>query len=148
MKPDEIDALLASPEMALAEALANEDQHLLHALIILRRTLGLSQAVVAERMGVSQAAVSQFERVGTDPHLSTIRRYARAIGAMVHHKVDPDGCGDTSASEEIVHLTTVGVSSARTAAAAWGTPPRQYVREWAPLRQSDEAIATKGAQHG
>ncbi|PUB21461.1 helix-turn-helix protein [Promicromonospora sp. AC04] len=137
MNPDEIDALLASPETALAEALAQEDQHLLHSLVMLRRELGLSQAAVAERMGVSQAAVSLFERVGNDPRMSTVRRYARALEAMVHHKVDPAGCGDTSASESITHFSTEGVSSAPTAAAAWGAQvPSTFVEQWEPLPAS------------
>jgi transcriptional regulator with XRE-family HTH domain len=43
---------------------------------------------VADRMGRDKAAVSNFERLSADPHLSTIRRYAAAIGAMVTHTVE------------------------------------------------------------
>lgn len=93
MTPDEIESLLASPDMALAQALADEDQELLHGLVQLRRSLGMTQAAVATLMGVSQAAVSQFERIGNDPRLSTVRRYARAVGAVVRHRIDRQESG-------------------------------------------------------
>jgi hypothetical protein len=35
-----------------------------------------------------KAAVSNFERLSADPHQSTIRRYAAAIGAYVRHIVE------------------------------------------------------------
>lgn len=131
MAPDEIDALLASPETALAEALAQEDQHLLHTLVMRRRALGLSQSVVAERMGVSQAAVSLFERVGNDPHLSTVRRYARALGVLVRHHIDTDGADHVTQSELIAHMGESGVATSPTAAAAWRVP-QSYDVEWDP----------------
>ncbi|GAA4693941.1 Helix-turn-helix domain-containing protein [Promicromonospora umidemergens] len=99
MTPDEMDALLASPETALAEVLAQEDRSLLHTLVMRRRALGLSQSAVAERMGVSQAVVSLFERAGNDPHLSTVRRYARALGVLVRHRVDTDSTEHMTQSE-------------------------------------------------
>ncbi|MET8986244.1 hypothetical protein ABZW49_12395 [Nonomuraea wenchangensis] len=42
-------------------------------------------------MGRSQPAVSDLERLGGDPHLSTIRRYALAIGVDVFHSVSVPG---------------------------------------------------------
>ncbi|WP_169953777.1 helix-turn-helix domain-containing protein [Microbispora sp. H11081] len=63
------------------------DMDLIETLVQIRKEQGLTQADVAERMGRSQPAVSDFERLGGDPHLSTIRRYALAIGAEVHHVV-------------------------------------------------------------
>ena len=131
MTPDEIDALLASPETALAEALAQEDQHLLHALVMRRRELGLSQTAVAERMGVSQAAVSLFERVGNDPRMSTVRRYARALGILVRHHLDHDGASHVPRSESLTHMGESGIASSPTAAAAWGVPT-SYEVEWDP----------------
>lgn len=131
MTPDEIDALLASPETALAKALAQEDQHLLHTLVMRRRALGLSQSAVAERMGVSQAAVSLFERVGNDPHLSTVRRYARALGVLVRHQVDTDGAAHVRRSESLAHMGGSGIAASPTAAAAWGVP-HSYEVEWNP----------------
>ncbi len=45
-----------------------------------RRALGLTQAQVAERMGLAAAeSVSRYERGGQDPKLSTLMRFARAL---------------------------------------------------------------------
>ncbi|MEV1168744.1 hypothetical protein [Nonomuraea sp. NPDC049784] len=49
-------------------------------------------------MGRSQPAVSDFERLGGDPHLSTIRRYALAIGVEVIHAVAVPGSTSTTSS--------------------------------------------------
>ena len=45
-----------------------------------RRTLGLSQTQVAARMGTSQSAVARIENGATDVLLSTVDRYATALG--------------------------------------------------------------------
>ncbi len=76
-----------------ARSLALAQRGLLSELVALRQQHQLTQAMVAERMGVSQAAVSQFERYDANPTLSTIRRYALAVGARLEHRVidDQDG---------------------------------------------------------
>ena len=45
-----------------------------------RRTLGLSQTQVAARMGTSQSAVARIENGASDVLLSTVDRYAVALG--------------------------------------------------------------------
>jgi transcriptional regulator with XRE-family HTH domain len=80
MEPD-------SPEYRLRAALAESDGDMLECLVAMRKAKGLTQQVVADRMHRDKAAVSNFERLGTDPHLSTIRRYAAAIGVMIAHGV-------------------------------------------------------------
>jgi transcriptional regulator with XRE-family HTH domain len=45
-----------------------------------RQALGLSQTVVAARMGTSQSAVARLESGATDVRLSTLHRYAEALG--------------------------------------------------------------------
>lgn len=50
------------------------------ALVRERHRIGLSQADVAGRMGTTQSAVSDLERSGADPRVSTLMRYARALG--------------------------------------------------------------------
>lgn len=47
-----------------------------------REQLGLTQSDIAERMGVRQSTVSDFER-GAEPRLSTLQRYARALGGRL-----------------------------------------------------------------
>jgi DNA-binding transcriptional regulator YiaG len=46
----------------------------------LRKSVGLTQRVVAERMGRSQEYVSKIEHAGSDLEYSTIVRYALACG--------------------------------------------------------------------
>ncbi len=81
---------LEDPVQRLANDLARSDREFLDELIAYRRR-ELTQAEVAERMGVSQSAVSQFEAGDRDPQLSTVRRYALAIGVMVKHRVVEPG---------------------------------------------------------
>ena len=45
-----------------------------------RRRLGLSQTEVAARMGTSQSAVARLEAGAADVRLSTLQRYADAVG--------------------------------------------------------------------
>ena len=50
-------------------------------LVEARQAAGLTQAQVAERLGVSQAQVARIERRGYDAHtLNTLRRYVKALG--------------------------------------------------------------------
>jgi transcriptional regulator with XRE-family HTH domain len=50
------------------------------ALVAKRVELGLSQTEVAARMGTSQSAVARLESGEADLRLSTLERYAAAIG--------------------------------------------------------------------
>ena len=75
---------------ARAAALVASHRELLQALISMRATHDLTQDQVADRMGVSQSAVSQFERYDANPRLSTLRRYALAVGARIEHTVTDD----------------------------------------------------------
>ena len=52
-------------------------------LIERRVALGLSQTEVAARMGTSQSAVARLEAGGTDVRLSTLERYAAAVGEVL-----------------------------------------------------------------
>jgi transcriptional regulator with XRE-family HTH domain len=49
-------------------------------LVELRRGLGLSQTQVAARMGTSQSAVARIETGTADVLVSTVERYASALG--------------------------------------------------------------------
>jgi predicted transcriptional regulator len=52
-------------------------------LVARRRELGLSQTEVAARMGTSQSAVARLEAGHGDVRLSTVERYAAALGSSV-----------------------------------------------------------------
>lgn len=71
----------------LAALLVDEDETLIDRLIEARRAANLSQKDVAERLGITQSAIAKFESAERDPRLSTVRRYALAVGAVVRHDV-------------------------------------------------------------
>ncbi len=50
-------------------------------LVEARQAVGLTQAELAERLGVSQAQVARIEKRGYDAYtLTTLRRYVQALG--------------------------------------------------------------------
>jgi Predicted transcriptional regulator with C-terminal CBS domains len=75
---------------ARADSLVQGHIELLQSLVSLRKKHKLTQGDVAERMSVSQSAVSQFERYDSNPTLATLRRYALAVGARVEERVLDD----------------------------------------------------------
>jgi DNA-binding XRE family transcriptional regulator len=68
------------------------DHRWLHELVEARKKCGLTQKQVAELIGVSQPTVAAFERYDNDPRLSTIRRYAVAVGVLIKYDVKPMPC--------------------------------------------------------
>ena len=66
---------------------------LLRTLVGRRGVQGISQKEVAARMGTTQSAVSDLERGATDPRLSTLQRYARAMGCQIHIVLRADRFG-------------------------------------------------------
>lgn len=52
-------------------------------LVELRRASGLSQTQLAARMGTSQSAIARLEAGDADLRLSTLERYAAALGREV-----------------------------------------------------------------
>lgn len=77
-------------EHARAKMLAKNDYKLMADLVQIRISRGLTQPQVAKRLGISQQAVSKLESYSSDPRLSTIRRYANAVEALVAHVVEAD----------------------------------------------------------
>jgi DNA-binding XRE family transcriptional regulator len=84
------DAVSRQPWLGTAEAAAQRSriraEHLGrirgHELAELRKSAGLTQADVADALGVSQARVSQIEH-GQIDSLDTLRAYAEVLGAEV-----------------------------------------------------------------
>lgn len=70
-----------------ARDLVAADHALVRDLVAVREHSGMTQADVARAMGTSQASVSRFESGHSDAHLSTVRRYAKAVGALIRHEV-------------------------------------------------------------
>ena len=76
-------------EMALRRMSA-ERRRLVADLAAQRRSAGLSQTEVAARMGTSQSAVARLETGDADVRVSTLERYAAAIGRQVAWQAHPD----------------------------------------------------------
>jgi transcriptional regulator with XRE-family HTH domain len=98
-----------------AKMLAKNDYKFLADLVRVRVDGGLTQEDVADRMGISQQAVSKLENYNADPKLSTLRRYAHAVGALVAHVVEPDSGQLENGRDWIaVTYTTTTVAPSRT----------------------------------
>lgn len=74
----------------LAASLVENQRKFLEKLVAMRKKHDLSQAEVAERMGVSQPTVSAFENYDANPTLATIRRYAMAVDAVIVNEIIDD----------------------------------------------------------
>lgn len=75
-------------EMALRRMSA-ERRRLVADLTAQRRSAGLSQTEIAARMGTSQSAVARLETGEADVRVSTLERYAAAIGSQVAWQARP-----------------------------------------------------------
>jgi len=73
---------------ALVEA-ALERRKLLRDLAANREAAGISQTLVAAKMGTSQSAVARIESGEADVRMSTVERYAAAVGAKIAWSISP-----------------------------------------------------------
>jgi predicted transcriptional regulator len=64
-------------------------RELIDELVRARRESELSQTEIASRMGTSQSAVARLESGQLDARLSTVERYAAALGRTVDWQVRP-----------------------------------------------------------
>ena len=53
-----------------------------------RNQAGLTQKELGERLGISQAAIGQFEKKDSNPTLDTIQKIANALGISIHKILD------------------------------------------------------------
>lgn len=58
------------------------------ALRELREELGLTQAQLAQRSGISQGAISMYERAASDPSASSLMAMAKALDMTVDEFLD------------------------------------------------------------
>jgi predicted transcriptional regulator len=73
----------------LAQNAAGRRRELIDELVRVRRESELSQTEIAARMGTSQSAVARLESGALDARLSTLERYAAALGRTVDWQVRP-----------------------------------------------------------
>jgi ribosome-binding protein aMBF1 (putative translation factor) len=87
---DEVIAQRGEQEPAFPQLVdaALRRRELLRALADRREQLGLSQTTVAARMGTSQSSVARLETGEADARLSTIERFAAALGQTVEWRLD------------------------------------------------------------
>lgn len=82
-----LEEALENPKVREAFEDAELVQGLIDALVELRKQQGLNQTELAAKMGVKQPTVSGFETEGSDPRISSLQRYARALDARIEMKV-------------------------------------------------------------
>lgn len=70
----------------LATELMREEREMLSRLVAIRKEK-FKQAEIGALMGVSQSAVAKIETGDRDPRLSTLRRYAAALGVLLRYDV-------------------------------------------------------------
>jgi predicted transcriptional regulator len=71
------------------EGSAGRRRELIDELVRARQESELSQTEIAARMGTSQSAVARLESGGLDARLSTLERYAAALGRTVDWQIRP-----------------------------------------------------------
>ena len=68
-----------------------EEYRLTREMLAARSKFGLTQEAVAELMGTTKSAVSRLEAVGKHaPSLTTLKKYARAVGCRLKIKLIPN----------------------------------------------------------
>lgn len=76
-----------NPEFPKLVEAALQRRRLLRALAQEREKAGLSQTELAAKMDTSQSAVARLEAGGTDAKMSTLDRFALALGKRVEWRV-------------------------------------------------------------
>jgi len=79
-------AMRDDPEYRREYEALEEEYNLIEAMLDARQKAGLTQAQVAERMGVKQPVVAKLEGGKSNVSFDTLKRYAKATGTKV--KID------------------------------------------------------------
>ena len=123
-------------------------------LVERRKFLDLSQSQVAERMGTSQASVARIEAGGSDVRLTTLMRYAQAVGMRLDLPGLPDLPAGASAGPLPADARLKGRpernpkgSVSAPAAVASGEPDPDFVLSWRQrkiLTVIQQSVRTRG----
>lgn len=128
--------ILADPETraAFEDELARTS--LIDSLVKLRQSMKLTQTQVARRMGVKQPMVSGFETEGSDPRLSTIQRFARALEATVTFRLTvPAHCDWIPRSDGYEAVSSTPIAPVTTEA------PSPLATDWVKSKRREFAPA-------
>ena len=93
-EPDDVEALIAEfsaadPTFPAALVAAEERLAIMTRLKAARKAAGLSRAAVAARMGTSESAVARMEGGALDARISTVARFAAAVGVRLQVAATP-----------------------------------------------------------
>jgi DNA-binding XRE family transcriptional regulator len=92
---------LRSPAFAKAYAALADEFETLAELVRARQQAAMSQADVAQRMGIAQASVARLESSAGSrkhaPSIATLRRYAEAVGCTLIIALTPTANANTKA---------------------------------------------------
>jgi len=79
----------ANPNFPMLMEQARRSRELLSTLASARKRNKVSQTAIAAAMGTSQSAVSALEKTAADAKVSTIEKYAGALGFAVQYHLVP-----------------------------------------------------------
>jgi ribosome-binding protein aMBF1 (putative translation factor) len=85
-----------NPEFPTLVEAAQRRRELLRTLAREREERKLSQTAVAAAMHTSQSAVARLESSATDTKLSTVERFAGALGYRLEYRLVPEDRGSAS----------------------------------------------------
>jgi ribosome-binding protein aMBF1 (putative translation factor) len=88
-------------------------RELVASLAAKREELGLSQELVATRMGTSQPAIARLEAGEVDAKLSTLERFATALGVRIHWDLVGENGRGASASRGGVSRAAASARNSR-----------------------------------
>ncbi|NRN27680.1 helix-turn-helix domain-containing protein [Photorhabdus heterorhabditis] len=74
---------LQNPDVMAAYLAEKKEEELQELLADMRHRAGINSTQVAERMGITQPAVSKLEKNASKASISTLERYAAACGASI-----------------------------------------------------------------
>lgn len=74
---------LKKPDVMAAYFAEKKEEELQELLANLRRKAGINSTQVAERIGITQPAVSKLEKNPSKASITTLERYAAACGASI-----------------------------------------------------------------
>ena len=105
-EPSFLTPLLGDREFAIEYVDTLARMEVIDDLVRAREAMGVTQSAIARSMGVSQPTVSGFEHEASDPRLSTVQRYARAVGLRVVVTLTADTESQGAGSERYVARPT------------------------------------------
>lgn len=82
-------------------------------LKVARQDAGLTQVEVARRLGTHKSAISRMENHAEDMRLSTLQRYAEAVGCILSLELRPEAEGMVPTAIRAVAAAAEGAAPAK-----------------------------------